>query len=249
MSLMSTLNLTNSDLVAAKIYEVTEEGNDAGGEPLTCMFNPYQYQVSQSNTFNEDPANNSGTPQSEFKQVGAQTLSLELLFDTYESSNSVSMTNPSSVMGGDVQSVTDFTDKLWNFMSPPKGEENNANDRTKKGPPIVAFEWGVFKFVSVIQQMTQTFTLFASDGTPVRAKVNITFKSYKDDSQFPSQNPTSGTNEQVSRVWRVTAGDRLDVIAAKVYGDATKWRRIAAFNQIGNPLTLRPGQELSIPTE
>jgi len=37
-------------------------------------------------------------------------------------------------------------------------------------------------------------------------------------------------------VWRVKLGDRLPVIAAKVYGDPRSWRPIADANGIENPL-------------
>jgi nucleoid-associated protein YgaU len=44
-------------------------------------------------------------------------------------------------------------------------------------------------------------------------------------------------------------GDRLDLIAANVYGNATKWRLIAEYNNIDNPETLKPGQTIMIPEE
>jgi nucleoid-associated protein YgaU len=47
----------------------------------------------------------------------------------------------------------------------------------------------------------------------------------------------------------VNEGDRLDLIAAEVYGKATEWRRIALHNNITNPLLLRVGQQLRIPAE
>ena len=122
-------------------------------------------------------------------------------------------------------------------------------DESKKiPPPYVAFEWGVFRFVSVITNMTQKFTLFKMDGTPVRAKVDITFSQFNDINDYPKQNPTSGGGP-INRVWRVVAGDRLDLIAATVYGDSTRWRRIAERNNIVNPLALRTGQQLLIPKE
>jgi nucleoid-associated protein YgaU len=94
--------------------------------------------------------------------------------------------------------------------------------------------------------MTQKFTLFKPDGTPVRANVQVTFTQHKDLNDYPNQNPTSGGGD-IERVWRVIAGDRLDTIAYQVYGDATKWRMIAAYNEIINPLKLIPGQQLIIP--
>lgn len=219
---------TRGSLVAARIFEVDESGNETGGNAVACMFNPYEYTVSKSNTYAEKSRNRSSTPQIEFKKAGAQTLKLSLLFDTYEADEDVSLT----------------TNKLWKFMEPKK--EGNSDD--KKPPPEVAFEWGVFRFVAVITNMTQKFTLFKKDGTPVRAKVDVTFTQHKDVNDYPGQNPTSGGGP-IQRVWSVVSGDRLDTIAATVYNDATKWRTIAHYNNITNPLTLRPGMRLTIPEE
>jgi nucleoid-associated protein YgaU len=98
--------------------------------------------------------------------------------------------------------------------------------------------------------MTQKFTLFKKDGTPVRAKVDITFTQYNDieDYKNQAQNPTSGGGP-VLRTWQVIRGDRLDNIAADVYGDATRWRQIAEYNGLDNPLALRPGQRIIIPKD
>jgi nucleoid-associated protein YgaU len=219
---------TRGNLVAARIFEVDEEGNESGGLSVSCMFNPFEYTVSKSNTYSEKSQTRSNTPQIEFKKAGAQTLKLSLLFDTYEAGEDVSRT----------------TNQLWKFMEPKKDE----NGDKKAPPPEVAFEWGVFRFVAVITNMTQKFTLFESDGTPVRASVDVTFTQHKDVNDYPNQNPTSGGGP-VQRVWSVVQGDRLDTIAARVYGDAEKWRMIAEYNDVDNPLALQPGQELTIPQE
>jgi nucleoid-associated protein YgaU len=123
-----------------------------------------------------------------------------------------------------------------------------GNQDRKVPPPEVAFEWGVFRFVAVITNMTQKFTLFLADGTPVRAQVEVTFTQHKDLNDYPAQNPTSGGGD-VERTWRVIAGDRLDLIAHEVYGDATRWRTIADYNDVKDPLNLRVGQQLIIPAE
>lgn len=218
---------TRSELVAAKLVEVDKEGQPAGAT-ITCMFNPHEYTISKSNSYSETPRNRANTPQFEFTKAGAQTLKLNLLFDTYES-------------GEDVSKITN---KLWKFMEP----KDVGNRNNKKEPPGVAFEWGVFRFVAVITNMTQRFTLFLHDGTPVRAVVDVTFDQHVDLNDYPGQNPTSGGG-LVQQMWSVVRGDRLDTIAARVYGDATKWRLIAEHNEIDNPLALRSGQTLAIPRD
>ncbi|RPI24289.1 MAG: LysM peptidoglycan-binding domain-containing protein [Chloroflexota bacterium] len=221
---------SGDNLVHARIFEVDSSGNDKNGVSVPCMFNPFEYTVSKSNSYEEASRNNSDVPQVEFKKAGAQTLRLSLTFDTYEADKDVSLE----------------TNKLWKLMESKTRQEGGRD--TKVPPPEVAFEWGVFRFVAVITDMTQKFTLFKYNGTPVRAKVDITFTQHKDLNDYPSQNPTSGGGP-IRRMRTVIAGDRLDTIAYEIYGDATKWRIIAEQNHITDPLHLRPGQLLSIPLD
>jgi len=213
---------TRGQLVAAKIYDIT------GGPSVDCMFNPYEYTVAKTNTYEEKAKNQADVPHVEFKKAGAQTLKLELFFDSYETGEDVSKT----------------TNKLWKLMESKTRQEGNTTKKVP--PPEVAFEWGVFRFEAVITNMTQKFTLFKMDGTPVRAKVDVTFTQYKDVNDYPAQNPTSGGGD-IERVWRVVAGDRLDAIAYEVYLETSKWRIIAERNKIRDPLALQPGQTLIIP--
>ncbi len=52
----------------------------------------------------------------------------------------------------------------------------------------------------------------------------------------------------VGIVHQVRDGDSLPSIAYDAYGDPTRWRPIAEANGIDNPLSLRRGSELTIPT-
>jgi hypothetical protein len=219
---------TRGSLQAARIYATSEEGDDLHDISVDCMFNPFEYTVAKTNTYEEKPGNGTDTPIVEFKKAGAQTLKLSLVFDTYDKAEDVSL----------------VTVDLWKLMQAKDNQETSGE--TKKAPPWVAFEWGVFKFVAVITNMTQKFTMFLKDGTPVRASVDVTFTQYKDREDYKHQNPTSGGGP-IERVHMVIAGDRLDVIAAEAYGDATQWRTIAAYNGIVDPLAIRPGTRLNIP--
>jgi hypothetical protein len=221
---------TRSNLQAARIYEVDSSGEEKGGGiSVDCMFNPFEYSVTKTNSYKEERKNRSDVPSFEFEKAGPQTLKLDLIFDTYESDEDVSLK----------------TNKLWKLMESKTRREGRRN--RKVPPPEVAFEWGVFRFVAVITNMTQKFTLFKPDGTPVRARVEVTFTQHKDLEDYPNQNPTSGGGD-IERVWRVIAGDRIDTIAYAVYGDATRWRTIAEYNQLDDPLDLRAGQQLIIPS-
>ncbi len=220
-------------LQKATITPVNNEGKPIDLDRMVeCMFNPYEYTVSKSNSYSTTPKDQSDTPNKDFKSPNPQTLTLSLVFDTYEKGEDVSQK----------------TRRLWKFMETKDQDENHKHQRVE--PPYVAFSWGSFNFVACITNMTQRFTLFKHDGTPVRAKVDVTFTQFYDveDYRPKKQNPTSGGGKS-ERVWRVVLGDRLDSIAASVYGDATQWRRIAEHNRLTNPLHLTPGQSLGIPLD
>jgi hypothetical protein len=220
---------TRGSLTPAQICEVNAQGKKFSGLAVQCMFNPYEYRITKTNQFSQRPRNDSDVTQAEFQSAGPQTLTLSLYFDSYETGEDISQT----------------TRKLWKFME--TSTQPNAGRGQKTPPPQVAFEWGVFFFVAYINSMTQTFTLFRQDGTPVRAKVDVTFTQYVDVDDYPSQADRGGTFYE--QAWRVTAGDRLDTIAGEVYGDPKKWRKIAERNHITNPYALQPGQILQIPLD
>jgi len=50
------------------------------------------------------------------------------------------------------------------------------------------------------------------------------------------------------KVHTVADGDSLPSVAYANYGDATRWRTIAEANGIDDPLRLRRGHQLSIPS-
>lgn len=220
-----------TELAHAQIYEVNTKGVKVGGGiSVDCMFNPAEYTISKTNQYKEGKKTKGTAPPTEFESVGSQSLKLSLMFDTYEK-------------GTDVSKVTR---ELWKFMKPKEKPENRK--KPKDEPVQVAFEWGVFRFVAFITSISQQFTMFTHEGVPVRAKVDVDFMQYTDFDEYPGTNPTSG-GDAMEQSWKVIAGDRLDNIAAKVYEDATQWRKIAEYNNLKNPLTLRPGQTLRIPLD
>jgi nucleoid-associated protein YgaU len=212
-------------LAAASIINV-----DSGGAPIKCHFNPKEYTFSKSNSWKSGDTKGANVPPLEFEKGQPATLQLQLLFDTYAER-------------ADVRQK--YTDALWRLMLV---DESLKDKKNKKGrPPKVRFQWGqTWSFEGVIEKLTQKFTLFLPDGTPVRATVDVGFRQIKDDSLYPRQNPTSGGVENV-RLWTVQDGDTLAWIAYKEYGDPQEWRRIAEANRMTRVRRLRPGTVLEVP--
>ncbi|MGW4896900.1 CIS tube protein [Kitasatospora sp. NPDC004240] len=114
-------------------------------------------------------------------------------------------------------------------------------------PPRVVFTWGSFssvRFFGYLGSVNATYTLFDPSGRPLRASCQVQLTESGEPT--PGQNPTSGALN-ARRVHRLVAGDSLESLAYREYGDATAWRVIAEANGIEDPMRLRPGVELLVP--
>lgn len=203
---------------------------------VRCMFNPHEYKLSKTNSWMPSKAKGKNVPHVDFAGGGAGELSLSLLFDTYEAHE--------WFKNAAREDVRKYTKDLWEMALINKSKSDSTTARGE--PPSCRFAWGkLWSFVGVITRVEQTFTLFLADGTPVRARVDITFKQKTDEAAYPRQNPTSG-GDQGERLYVVSERDTLAGIAFAMYGDAAEWRHLAETNNIDDPLGLRPGQRLIV---
>jgi hypothetical protein len=217
------------------------------GTTVQCLFNPKEYTFSKQNTWTPQEGKGMNLGLYEFSTGQPKTLAMQLFFDTYSNIKS------GSSQGGTPKNVRKaYTEAIWNMMEVDAAlsslnTEGSSNKHKKGRPPIVVFQWGsTWTFKAVITSLNERFTLFLSDGTPVRSTMNITFQQIQDESAYPATNPTSG-GVGGERVWVVNDGDTLAWIAYKSYGDAKLWRHIADANKLTKVRHLTPGTVLEIP--
>ncbi len=204
---------------------------------VTCMFNPKEFTFAKSNSWGkgDEPGAQKNAGEITFSGGEAATLKLQLFFDTYHLAKG----------GGKAEDVRNYTKGLWEMM---KIDPSLKDPKSKHGrPPFVKFFWGNTRsFDGVIESISQQFTMFMSDGTPVRATVDLSMKQKNDEDMLPWTNPTSG-GIGGERMWTIKDGDTLARIAHLTLGDSSQWRKIADMNNIKNIRRLTPGQALVIP--
>jgi hypothetical protein len=213
-----------------------------GGEEIACWFNPKEYTIQKQNQWKIDPVTGMSLPTAQFGGGQGRKLTLDLLFDDSDRDQ------------GDVRPITD---KLFEAM---EAQSRFATGTNSARPPTIEFQWGMTStFRAVADSLSVQFLLFRPDGVPVRAQAKLsliqveravgTAKSTAASrtGRLPGQNPTTrGIAGLRSHV--VRDGDTLQGIAFASYGDPTLWRRIALANAIDDPMRLRRGSILSIPT-
>lgn len=199
---------------------------------VECMFNPAKFEFSTTNRWDSDRLPGKGTPTLRFGGGQGGSFSLSLVFDTTATG----------------KSVTQHSNKLLKLMEVDETLPGFDKTLNNGRPPWVKFHWGthVHSFKAVIKSAKVGFTYFSNEGLPLRANVDLTLEQFEPDANWGPQNPTSGTPTP-NRTHQVRVGDTLDRIAAKYYGDSTKWRDIADANGIDDPLAIAPGRLLAIP--
>jgi nucleoid-associated protein YgaU len=198
---------------------------DDPGKKVVCQFNPNDFSISKSVKWVYQTADGKNVGNPEFGGGEAQDLTVNLIFDSTDT-------------GSDVRQ------KYAELLKMAQIDETHTNTVTRKGePPQCKFQWGSFlSFTGVIKTISQNFTLFKADGTPLRVKMQVIFSETP--VPRPGQNPTTRTEPR--KIWVVREGETLPWIAYQEYGEAGHWRHIAETNGLDNPMELRPGQVLKL---
>jgi hypothetical protein len=211
-------------LERARIYVLpgTGEGKHAqdAESAIDVCFNPKEYSLDKQVGWDSEKAF-SDAPNPEFKQPNPMSLSVTLQFDTYE--------ERVSVRDKWVRQIENLT-----MMKKQLSAQATAKDKKENRPPTILFVWGRFVFKGVIESLSQKYTMFLSDGTPVRAECALKIRNVLEHHIDHGKDQSFSKTTQ-SKTVPVGPNDRLDLIAAKHLGDAGRWSEIAAYNDIVDP--------------
>jgi hypothetical protein len=207
---------------SGKAYLEFEEWTAAGGtmKRVKFQFNPTDFSVGQE-------AHWVGDNPEKVEYVGphSQSMSVSMLLDASEKED------------GDI--AAEIKELLRSCHPTPTSESKNS-----PLPPRVRFGWKEVHFEGYVSDVKVKYKLFRPDGRPIRAECDINMK--KIERKPARQNPTSGT-PAIHRTVEIVAGDTLPGIAYKEYGAPARWRALAAYNGIDDPMRLRPGMQLLVP--
>jgi len=205
--------------------------NTVTDDQVPVMFNPEEYTVHRDINFAQTAVPGLGGPIIQFVNGNMQTLEMELLVDTYEEHR-----EGSKVLNRAGENVRNLTNKLMHLMD---------IEPTIHAPPVLIFSWGLLSFRCVLATASQRFIMFLPDGTPVRARLQVTFNEFTNVDLEARQLKKETAN--FTKMHTVSQGETVSSIAGQVYGNPLLWRPIALRNGIDDPRELPPGLRLVIP--
>jgi hypothetical protein len=215
----------------------------SAGTVHRVMYNPQELKIEQGNTFAEVGIPGLNAPPLQYVRGKSRVMTMELFFDTYET-------------GEDVRQYTAPIVRLL-----------DRQPRTQ-APPVLLFSLGRMQFRCVLVEAGQRYTMFVTDGTPVRSTMSVRLQEYVDvevevrqglflgsptldavasKAPTPAQQVVGALPGGSATVHLTVRGDTLSGVASAYLGDPAQWRRIAEANGIDDPLTLTPGLSLVIP--
>jgi nucleoid-associated protein YgaU len=212
-----------------KAYISLVPPNSSGGAELgrvTFAYNPKEFSYTKSAQWQRKAAKGAKkAAMPEFQGPSPVSLTVEVFLDGYEAAADVS---------ADIETLNSCCRPL-----------DNTLHSKKPSPPWVVFGWGSkVHLTAIVKSVAVRYTMFDSDGTPLRAVCTVTMEEVVPDSQ--RQNPTSGALKNV-RSHLLVEGDSLASVAFEEYGNGGWWRPLAEANNIDDPLKVLPGTRLLVP--
>jgi nucleoid-associated protein YgaU len=126
-----------------------------------------------------------------------------------------------------------------------------AMDGKTHKPNFLRIIWGNFSFENddgfscILKDLQINYTLFDTDGRPLRAKISATFIHFIEPvRRVREENKKS---PDVTHIRKVTAGDTLPLLINDIYGDPTYYLQVARVNGLVNFRRLATNTDLRFP--
>ncbi|WP_083629478.1 CIS tube protein [Tenacibaculum agarivorans] len=222
----------SKELMTITAYSDNEFSSETG-DSCTVQINPASYTHEHTIEYNKfQPVGSPGTS-TWYKGTPPEKVSFDIYFDA---TGAISTSSLSSLLS----SSTSVSDQIDEFKSTCFTYNGSIHE-----PNYLILSWGTLVFKCKLISLNISYTLFQSDGTPLRAKLSVAFESSisADDIATEADNQSPDLTHYIE----IKEGDTLPLICYQIYGDSNYYTEVAAYNNILNFRDLSPGTKLYLP--
>jgi Contractile injection system tube protein len=189
----------------------------------SLQINPESYTHNHSASYNPAKSTDTAGTTTKYDSIEPETLSFSFYLDGTGMVSSLKLHD----------SIKQFKQLTYRY---------NGSIRS---PNYLLLVWGSFSFKCRMTRLDVEYTLFDTDGMPLRAKLTPSFQ------QFLSANDLaklSGKNSpNMTHLLFAAAGDTLATLCQRFYGDSRQYLRVASHNGLTRFRRLEPGQAIVFP--
>lgn len=198
--------------------------NKIDGEPFSVMLNPAGY----SHTFDTSYVKSSSK---KWGIVKPEVLALEeLVFDG------------TGVVAGDSDGAPPVDKQIADL----KRVLYIRQGQDKVDQPVLRVTWGSLFFLGRIDTMKIKYTLFKPNGSPLRAKISLTFTQFNKKAIAAAEKIRT---EKLAKQLSLTAGATLQDLCFQLYQDTNMATAVARQNDMTSFRNVPPGAKVNFPVK
>jgi hypothetical protein len=194
-------------------------------EKFVAMFNPAKYNLKYEIEYDKKGAAGSSPKAPKFSNMKQQELSLEFFLD------STGVENEPGVFVD--KKVDEFLKLAYNY----EGSKHKNN--------YLRVVWSYLVFDCVLKDADIAFSLFRSDGRPLRAKITAKFLGFVNDEKRVLSDKAQSPD--ITHYRQVKDKEKLPNMAQAIYESNRYYLDVAAANRLVNFRKLQTGQQIYFP--
>lgn len=217
-------------LIDAYEDERFQKKSDIDPNPISLPVNPESFTQNFKVGLNQTQGQGNQSTNSDYTRTKPEELKLEFVLDG------------TNTIQGYVYNSTDHSVKgqlkiFMNAVYKMKGKIHR--------PHFLKVRWGDFVFPCILSNLDLNYTLFQSNGDPLRIKVSATFLNYIAQKERVAREGKESPD--LTHIRQVKAGDRLDAMTSDLYNNPKYVTQIARANGLTTFRKITPGREMVFP--
>jgi hypothetical protein len=207
-------------------YTDEEFSSAIPGQPYSVMINPDSLKWTRGVEYNEQQPPDTSSPSQKYKSTPTEKLSFDIVIDC------------TGIVDASRTDMATEIDQLETVCYTYNGEIHRPN--------FVKVQWGQdICFSGVLTSFDTSFTLFKPDGSPLRAKVSLSFSQYISPSTLAKLDQASSPD--LTHVVNVVQSMNLPQMCEKIWNDYSYYVQVAKFNELNKFRNLKGVSRLIFP--
>lgn len=197
------------------------------GKDLKVQINPKTFSLEKGIKYHDNEQAGDNSASGVFNRYDGEKLSFDIMIDC---TGVIPNTQPTDT-------AYDKVTELENLVYDYNGDAHR--------PAFIKVVWGKLLFKGQLSSLKTDYTLFNSDGIPLRAKVSVAFANFVDEKTAKKE--ADKHSPDMSHYITIREGDSIAALCLQIYGDSTLADQVAQINGLPGFRRIEAGTQILFP--